>query len=203
MNVLIDAAVEVQRVLDVAAIDFCFIGGFAAQRHAEPRVTRDVDLAVLTGLGHETRVIDVLLAAFPARRADARAFAERYRVLLLQTASGVGIDATLTALPFEAEMIARSSLFEFAPGVFLRTCSAEDLLVMKIFAARPIDWRDVEMVLRRYGPENLDVAGVKNAVIPLLAAKDDTESMAEFERLLARVAQGLKQRSDRLNEGRT
>jgi hypothetical protein len=46
----------------------------------------------------------------------------------------------------------------------------------------------VEMVLRRYRPENLDLAGVKRAVAPLLAAKDDTESMAEFERLLTRVA---------------
>lgn len=187
MNVLIDAAVEVQRVLTEAAIDFCFIGGFAAQRHAEPRVTRDVDLAVLTGLGNEGRVIDVLLGAFPARRPDARAFAERYRVLLLQTPAGVGIDATLTALPFEAEMIARSTAFEFAPGIYLRTCSAEDLLTMKIFAGRPIDWRDVEMVLRRYRPENLDLAAVKLAVAPLLAAKDDTESMPEFERLLAGV----------------
>lgn len=187
MNVLIDAAIAVQRVLNDAGIEFCFIGGFAAQRHAEPRVTRDVDLAVLTGLGNESRVIDVLMGAFPARRSDARAFAERYRVLLLQTPAGVGIDATLTALPFEAEMIARSSSFEFAQGVYLRTCSAEDLLIMKIFAGRPIDWRDVEMVLRRYRPEQLDLAAVKLAVAPLLAAKDDTESMSEFERLLMKV----------------
>lgn len=190
MNVLIDAAIAVQQVLDEAGIGFCFIGGFAAQRHAEPRVTRDVDLAVLTGLGNESHVIDVLTGAFAARRPDARAFAERYRVLLLQTASGVGIDATLTALPFEAEMIARATHFEFAPGVYLRTCSAEDLLIMKIFAGRPIDWRDVEMVLRRYRPENLDLAAVRLAVAPLLAAKDDTEAMAEFERLLARVGHG-------------
>ena len=164
MNVLIDAASAVQRVLDEAGIAFCFIGGFAAQRHAEPRVTRDVDLAVLTGLGNETHVIDVLMSAFPARRLDARAFAERYRVLLLQTTAGIGIDATLTALPFEAEMIARSTLFEFASGVYLRTCSAEDLLTMKIFAGRPIDWRDVEMVLRRYRPAQLDLAAVRKAV---------------------------------------
>jgi len=187
MNVLIDAAVAVQRVLDEAGIGFCFIGGFAAQRHAEPRVTRDVDLAVLTGLGNESRVIDVLMRAFEARRPDARAFAERYRVLLLKTAAGVGIDATLTALPFEAEMIARSSLFEFAPGVYLRTCSAEDLLILKVFAGRPIDWRDIEMVLRRYRPEHLDLAAVRTALVPLLAAKDDAESMTEFDRLVMRV----------------
>jgi hypothetical protein len=109
--------------------------GFAAQRHAEPRVTRDVDVSIPTGLGNERRVIDVMLAAFAPRRDDARAFAERYRVLLLKTADDIGIDATLTALPFEADIIARSSLFEFAPGVRLRTCSAEDFLVMNVCRA--------------------------------------------------------------------
>jgi hypothetical protein len=108
--------------------------------------------------------------------------------LLLQTLEGIGIDVTLTALPFEAEMIARSSLFEFASGVFLRTCSAEDLLIMKIFAGRPIDWRDVEMVLRRYGPKGLALDFVRTAVAPLLAAKDERESIQEFERLVRKVA---------------
>lgn len=45
MNRLVRAALQVQDVLNAAAIPFCFIGGFAAQRHAEPRVTRDVDVS--------------------------------------------------------------------------------------------------------------------------------------------------------------
>lgn len=187
MNKLIIAAEQVQRVLDAAAIPFCFIGGFAAQRHAEPRVTRDVDVSILTGLGNEAAVIDTMLAHFTTRRADAREFAMRYRVLLLKNDDDIGIDATLTALPFEADIIARGSLFEFAPRVWLRTCSAEDLLVMKLFAGRPIDWRDVEMILRRYRPSGLDLVAVRERVIPLLAAKDDSASMAEFERLLRYV----------------
>lgn len=187
MNKLVAAAQQVQAVLDAAGLRFCFIGGFAAQRHAEPRVTRDVDVSILTGIGNEARVIDVMLAAFAARREDARAFAERYRVLLLKTAEGIGIDATLTALTFEEGIIERSSEFEFAPGVRLRTCSAEDFLVMKIFAGRPIDWRDVEMVLRRHGRDKLDLDAVRRRVAPLLAAKDDVEAIPEFERLLRRV----------------
>jgi len=39
MNVLIDAAIAVQRVLDEAGIAFCFIGGFAA-RGEPPHVVR-------------------------------------------------------------------------------------------------------------------------------------------------------------------
>ena len=188
MNKLVAAARQVQAVLDAAGLRFCFIGGFAAQRHAEPRVTRDVDVSILTGVGNEARVIDVMIDAFAPRRDDTRAFAERYRVLLLKTADDIGIDATLTALPFEEEIIERSSTFEFAPGVWLRTCSAEDFLVMKIFAGRPIDWRDVEMVLRRYGRDKLDLDAVRQRVAPLLAAKDDAEAMPEFERLLRKVS---------------
>jgi hypothetical protein len=40
MNRLVRAATEVQALLESKGIGFCFIGGFAAQRHAEPRVTR-------------------------------------------------------------------------------------------------------------------------------------------------------------------
>lgn len=187
MNRLVRAAQQVQDVLNAAAIPFCFIGGLAAQRHAEPRVTRDVDVSILAGLGNEAPVIDLMLAHFAPRRDDARAFATRYRVLLLKTEDDIGIDATLSALPFEAEVIARSSLFEFVPGVWLRTCSAEDLLVMKIFAGRPIDWRDVEMILRRYRRQALDLAVVEARVMPLLQAKDEISSWDEYQRLLKRV----------------
>lgn len=188
MNKLIRAAQMVQQALDGAEIPFCFIGGFAAQRHAEPRVTRDVDVSILTGLGNEASVIDAMIAVFAPRIDDAREFAMRYRVLLLKTHDDIGIDAALTVLPFEADMIARSSLFEFAPGVLLRTCSAEDLLVMKIFAGRPIDWRDVEMILRRYRIGGLDLGAVRERVAPLLTAKDNVEALHEFEQLVARVS---------------
>lgn len=185
MRALIDAALSVQRVLEAHGVGFCFIGGFAAQRHAEPRVTRDVDVSVLTGLGRERDRIDLLLVHFAPRIVDARPFALRTRVLLLKTADEIGIDVTLTALPYEEEIIARSTLFEFAPGIHLRTCSAEDLVVLKVFAGRPIDWRDVEMVMRRYRA-SLDWDYVEHRVAPLIAAKGEPELLEEYRRLKRR-----------------
>jgi len=44
------------------------------------------------------------------------------------------------------------------------------------------------MILRRYRPHGLDLGAVRERVAPLLAAKDDVESMREFERLVARVS---------------
>lgn len=185
MNPLVGAARQVQELLQVHGIGFCFIGGFAAQRHAEPRVTRDIDVSVLTGLGNEASVIDILLSEFAPRHTAAREFAMRARVLLLRTDAGIGIDATLTALPYEAEIISRSSLFEFAPGIELRTCSAEDLLVLKVFAGRPIDWRDVEMILRRHR-EALDYGYIDARLAPLIEAKGEPELLDEFMRLRLR-----------------
>ena len=61
----------------------CIIGALAVQRWGEPRLTRDVDVSLLTGFGTEAAFIDRLLATFAPRRPDARAFALEYRVLLL------------------------------------------------------------------------------------------------------------------------
>ena len=85
-----------------------------------------------------------------ARIDDARRFALRNRVLLLKSVESVGIDISLAALPFEEEVIARASLFGFAPGLDIRTCSAEDLIVLKLFASRPLDIRDAEGVVIRH-----------------------------------------------------
>lgn len=42
---------------------FCFIGGVSLQRWGQPRVTRDVDLTILTGFGgEETSLAQVQLA---------------------------------------------------------------------------------------------------------------------------------------------
>lgn len=87
--------------------------------------------------------------ACPPRVENAGEFARRNRVLLLQTSEGVGIDISLAALPFEERLISRATLFAFGPGLDIRTCSAEDLIVLKLFASRPLDIADAEAVTIR------------------------------------------------------
>jgi hypothetical protein len=83
VNLLFEAALELQRFLAARHWRFCFIGGLAVQRWGEPRLTLDVDCALLTGFGHEPRYVDELLAVFAGRVEDPRAFALAHRVLLL------------------------------------------------------------------------------------------------------------------------
>ena len=172
MNGLLETASGLQTFCDGQGWKSCVIGGIAVQRWGEPRVTRDVDLTLLTGFGGEDPFIHALLAQYAARIADAATFARRNRVLLLQTPEGVGIDVVFGALPFEELTIRRATDFSFGPGLSLRTCSAEDLLVMKLFAFRPLDLRDAESVaLRNRG--RIDWEYVERQLQPLVELKDE------------------------------
>jgi hypothetical protein len=182
VNAVIAAAAELQAVCEAEAWRFCLIGGMALQRWGEARETVDVDLTLLTGFGGEERFITRLTSAFAPRIDDAAAFAVANRVLLLRTQSGVGLDVALGGLPFEARAIERSSTFRFPPDVNLRTCSAEDLIVLKVFADRPRDWADVEGILVRQ-TGRLDWGHVRDELAPLLELKEAPELLDRLERL--------------------
>lgn len=161
--------------------NFCLIGGLALQRWGEPRETIDVDLTLLTGFGGEDAFIQTLLQHFEPRIEHAAEFALRHRVLLLRAKSGVGLDIALAGLPFEERAVARSSLFTFPTDVVLRTCSAEDLVVMKAFAARAKDWIDVEgVIIRQTGKLNWPY--IRQQLNPLAELKEAPEILHELER---------------------
>lgn len=121
--------------------------------------------------------VDLLLSEFRPRMADARQFALRNRVLLLQAGDGIGIDVALGSLPFEERCVGRASDWELAPGTVLRTCSAEDLVVLKAFAGRPRDWVDLEAVLLRQ-KSVLNWTMVLHELEPLVALAEKSESGA-------------------------
>ncbi len=179
---IFEAAKEVQQFCESRSWGSCFIGGVAVLRWGEPRVTRDVDLTLMVGFGGEERFVSALLGEFVGRLPDAYEFALRSRVLLLQAGNGVGIDVSLGALPFEAMTVGRSTYFEFEEGVRLRTCSAEDLVVMKLFAGRALDLQDAEGVIRRQ-VGCFDWAHVREQIGPLAELKDEALTWANLERL--------------------
>lgn len=154
----------------------------ALQRWGEPRQTVDVDLTLLTGFGSEEAFITPLVEEFEPRIPDARRFAIEHRVLLLRSASGVGLDIALGALPFEERAVSRSSLFAYTADIALRTCSAEDLIVMKAFASRGQDWVDVERVIQRQG-ETLDWPYIDEQLAPLVELKGEPEILERLDAL--------------------
>ena len=182
METIFEAARDLQDYCDQHGWQSCFIGGLAVQRWGEVRVTRDVDLTLLTGFGTEASYVETLLAKYASRHPDPLRFARTSRVLLLNSAGGIGLDISLGALPFEERMIARATPFEFSPGLAIRTCSAEDLLILKLFASRPLDLRDAEGIALRHKAE-LDWAYIEEQLLPLAEAKEDPQILRALARL--------------------
>ncbi len=180
MNEVIRAAAEIQTLCESEKWRFCFIGGLALQRWGEPRETIDVDLTLLTGFGGEEPYIEKVLRQFEPRIDDAAEFALTRRVLLVRAPSGVGIDIALGGLPFEESVVERSSNFAFPLEIMLRTCSAEDLIVLKAFAARTKDWLDVEgIIIRQTG--KLDWGYIRRQLSPLVELKETPEILEQLE----------------------
>lgn len=180
MNEVIRAAGDLRDVCDMHRWRYAFIGGLAVLRWGEPRETVDVDVTLLTGFGDEDTYVAELLARFEPRIDDAAAFARVNRVLLLRAASGVGLDIALGGLPFEAAVVERASPFTFPPAVALRTCSAEDLIVLKAFADRPKDWVDIDGIIIRQATR-LDWDYVRRQLAPLAELKEAPEILSRLE----------------------
>ena len=177
---LFQAALEVQRLCQSQGWQFCFIGGLAVQRWGDARETVDVDISLFTGFGEIDGYNEILLQHFEPRIPDAAAFANERRVLLIRSRTGVGIDVSLAALPYEALVIQRSSYFDYPPGISLLTCSAEDLIVLKAFAGRGQDWVDVERVIARRTGE-LDWDYIREQLRPLAELKEAPEILDQLE----------------------
>ena len=180
MNDVLAASVLVTQKLHSLGKPFCIIGGVALQRWGEPRMTVDVDATVLTGFGNETEAVESLLTVFLPRIADITAFARQSRVALLQTQDGIGVDVSLGAFPFEERAIQRSSDWEIAAYGTIRTCGAEDLVVLKSFAARPQDWIDVEGIIIRQG-NRLNQELIFEELTPLADLKEEPEILTRLQ----------------------
>ena len=148
---LVEAAAELLAFLDANGRSGCLIGGIVVSRWGEPRATRDVDATVLADFREEAAVMDLLLSKFESRDPDPRRRAELGRLALLRASNGVDLDISFAAFPFELEVLQRASDWQVSPDIALRTCSAEDLVLYKLVAARLIDLHDVQSVVSRMG----------------------------------------------------
>ena len=179
---LLDAAREVDGFCRRKGWRYCIIGGLALLRWGEQRMTKDVDFTLLTGFGHEESFLGPLLAEFEPLQPNAMEFALHHRFLPIRTKAGFKADIALGALPFEELAVDRASDYAYAPDCVLRTCSPEDLLVMKAFASRPQDWIDIEGVLIRQQGK-LDWTYIYTQLTPLAELKEQPALLEQLRGL--------------------
>lgn len=177
------SAADILQFLGAKGRPACAIGGIVVSRWGEPRATSDVDLAVLASFGDEQDVLAELLSKYPSRVPDPEAFAEANRIALLVLPGGIKADVSLAAFPFEREVLERSTEWQMAEDLSIRTCSAEDLVIYKLVAGRPGDIQDVIGIVGRQG-RKLDAARIRHWGAQFADLKEDPGLLRPFESAL-------------------
>ena len=161
------------------------IGGVAASILGRPRVTRDVDALVLL----DEKDWNEFLSAgtefgFVARVIGPLDFARKAKVLLVRhKPSGIDVDVTFGALPFEREAITHA-VWVNIKGVRIPLPTPEDLIIMKAVAHRPRDLADIESIIDAH-PE-INLRKIRGWVKEFSIAIEIPDILNDLEKILAR-----------------
>jgi len=143
----VTAARDLARAFDDLGLRLVLIGGLAVCLVARPRFTKDIDALLI----FDTDLVEGLLSDLHIRGFDPRfsgmaEFAREARFIgLIHLASGVAIDIALGCMPFEEEVVDRSTEHR-DDAVTLRLPTPEDLIILKAIAHRPQDLIDITTV---------------------------------------------------------
>lgn len=133
-------------------LPFMLIGGQAVLLHAEPRLTKDIDIT----LGATPDRLDDVLDTCAALKLcllpeDVEAFARKtFVVPAAEAETGIRVDFIFSSTPYEAGAIDRAERVDVL-GEEVPFAAAEDLILHKLFAGRPRDLEDAAAVVRRKG----------------------------------------------------
>src|SRR5574339_649425 len=160
------------------------IGGLAASVLGEARYTEDIDAMFLLSVEDIPRFLDAAKEeGIEPRIENAADFARKARVLLLRhIITNTNIDISLGIMPFEQEVIERSSIHEFDDALQLRLPTPEDLIIMKAIAHRPIDLEDIRTLAMKY--THLDLDRIKSWVKDFGEILETPELWSQIEQVL-------------------
>jgi hypothetical protein len=171
--------------LRAGRIQGVIIGGVAAALLGRPRVTHDVDALVLLDEDQwPSFLADGSGFGFVPRLPDPIAFAHSSRMLLVRHGpTGIDVDVSFGAIPFEEEALARASMMAVA-GLNVPLPTPEDLIIMKAVAHRGRDAADIAAILDVH--PHLDRKRVRSWVRAFADALETPEIFEDLQRLLAR-----------------
>jgi hypothetical protein len=147
------ALVRIASDLRQLGVSFALVGGLAISVRAEPRTTRDVDLAVaVDGDPHAEAVVRSLLAlGYRIAGQVEQDRAGRLATVRLRSPdeprTGIVIDLLFASSGIEREVVGGAEVLEVLRGTRMPVATAPHLVSLKILADRPQDRIDVDSLL--------------------------------------------------------
>ncbi|MCI0405441.1 MAG: nucleotidyltransferase [candidate division Zixibacteria bacterium] len=131
-----------------AKISYMVIGGQAVLVYGEPRLTKDIDIALGVGVDGLEKIQELTsrlkLKMLPK---SPREFVKKTMTLpALEEKSGIRVDFIFSFSPYERQAIERARAVRFGRST-VKFAALEDLVIHKLIAGRPRDIEDVKSVL--------------------------------------------------------
>lgn len=166
MNLLEAALRRIVGDLDALGMRWAIVGGLAVSARAEPRTTRDVDVAVAVTSDEEA---EAMVHGLQARGYVVRAVVEHEAKRRLATARLVSatppevlIDLLFASSGIEEEVVSGAERLEILPSFVASVATVGHLLALKILArddrVRPQDLDDIRALLREATATDLATA---------------------------------------------
>lgn len=146
---------------------WALVGGLAVSARAEPRFTRDIDLAVATSSDKDAEALVRALvgSGYGVLATLEQETAGRLATVRLQTPGegpgSVVVDLLFASSGVEPEIVREAEVLEVLPGVHVPVARGGHLLALKVLSVtpkRPQDLADIFALLREATPEDVDRA---------------------------------------------
>ncbi len=163
-NLLESTLRQALRDLDACGCHWALVGGLAVGARAEPRTTRDVDVAISTSGDEEAeQVVHAMLAkGYQLAVAIEQKSRGRLATVRLTAEAGLFVDLLFASSGIEPEIVAQADKLTVLPRLKVPVATLGHLLAMKILARddrdRPQDADDIRELVARADSKDLKQA---------------------------------------------
>ena len=176
--------------LDALELRWALVGGLAVSARAEPRTTRDVDIAldVTDDLGAEQTVLALRQRGYgdAGQMLEHEVTGRLAAMRMVAPSPDVAVvDLMFASTGIEPEIVLAATPVDVLPGVTVRVASLAHLLAMKVLAGRMQDAADFVNLFRRASDRELDEARAALGLITKRRTHRRKDLALEFERLCA------------------
>jgi hypothetical protein len=195
------ALVRLESDLRALEIRWAAVGGLAVAARAEPRTTRDLDVAIAVAGDREAERIVLALRLRGYRELPLGAVMEQKDVGRLATVrflvpeieedeeGGLVADLLFASSGVEPEIVDAAEMLAVMPGVAVPVVTPGHLFALKVLAGRPKDLQDCQFLWRRMRPDDLQQAREALELIAERGFHRGKDLKAEMARVLE-LAQG-------------
>lgn len=174
---------------------WALIGGLAVSARAEPRTTRDLDIAIAVADDSEAErvVADLRTHGYHIDSLLEQEETGRLATVRLlapgEEPGGVLVDLLFASSGVETEIVETADLLEAIPGLSVPVATVGHLLALKVLARRPKDLVDIQTLLAFASPADIDMARDLLGLITRRNSARRQDLKAAFAEILARPAE--------------